>query len=106
QVAMGSTLNVLVSPVSSSWLESNATWYNQPAAGSSPQTNQVMSGSTYSQYQIDVKTFVEAWRDGTLTNHGFQLRSAGGEEIARKVECRSSESATGSQRPMLTVEWE
>ncbi len=65
------TITFYARRITSSWTNA-ATWNNQPSATTTGQGSVTGSGWNNTLYELDVKTIVQAWANGT-TNHGLML---------------------------------
>ncbi|MEW5985316.1 MAG: DNRLRE domain-containing protein [Chloroflexota bacterium] len=97
------TLNLY--PANASWAESSVTWSNQPGRNATPVANDRIDNASYLTYEFTVTEFVQDWLAGTTANNGFRLEVVQTAAASGKVDCRSSDYATASLRPKLTVSW-
>ncbi len=65
------------------------------------------TGVTNNQlYEFDVTTFVQNWKSGSATNHGFHLINSGELSSYRGVTFFSTAYTTTAYRPKLVIEYE
>ncbi|MBN1249152.1 MAG: DNRLRE domain-containing protein, partial [Anaerolineae bacterium] len=87
--------------VASNWSESTITWNNDPTVGTfSYDTVVVDSAAGVKTWQVP--ELVNAWVNGSQTNHGLALVSGG---VAAPIAEFYSTEGTLTQRPRLCVEW-
>jgi hypothetical protein len=57
----------------SAWSEGSVTWNNKPACGQEYDSNSI-DHCDWGWYEFDVTGLVNAWYDGTFSNHGIMMR--------------------------------
>ncbi len=89
--------------VTSNWTSSTVTWNNKPSFSTTGATN---TCSLYSGdwYQIDVKTMVEHWKNGTYSNYGFLLKEPSETNTDQKTRWYSSD-APSPNKPELVINY-
>ena len=88
--------------ITASWQEMTVTWSNQPAHFATAYATVMFYGPAH--YKFNVKTLVQVWVTGTYPDYGFKVIK-GKEGPGTYPYVCSSDHATASYRPKLTVDY-
>lgn len=88
--------------VTGTWTEMAVNWSNQPAHHATAYDKKLVNAGGWFEY--DIKTLVQEWVSGTYTNYGFKL-IRDNESGGSWPYFVSSDYATASNRPKLTVDY-
>jgi len=68
-----SSLELVFTPYASIWNESSITWNNRPSLLNSASVSGVFPASGFNPTVNDLTEMVQAWVDGAIANHGFEI---------------------------------
>lgn len=91
--------------ITASWQETSVTWNNQPAHNATAYDVKMISGSPGGPDTWDVKKLVQEWANKTYPNYGLMVKRVDMKNPTPWPYFCSSDYATASYRPMLTVDY-
>ncbi|MEA3338104.1 MAG: DNRLRE domain-containing protein [Chloroflexota bacterium] len=83
------------------WQEMSVTWNNKPGFGNSYGSVDVVADGNWRWYELDVKSLVQDWVNGTYPNEGIVLR--GEEASGAESSWRAFYTREGNNPPELVV---
>jgi len=88
-----------------SWQEMSVTWMNQPVHVGTAYDTKMISGSPGGPYTWDVKKLIQEWASKTYPYYGLMVKRVDMKNPTPWPYFCSSDHATTSYRPRLTVEY-
>jgi len=97
----GTGTTVSAYQITSDWVENSVTWNTQPTTNGTAVDTITVTSDLNVWHSIDITSLYNAWKAGTATNYGVEIRT--GTNNGETFGYYSSESGTADLRPRLVI---